>query len=149
MTDIKSVIDGDTFSTGDDTLRVGYIDTPESVHPNKEKNTPEGAEASEFAEHIVPEGAEVEVTDYGTDHFGRSVSGVTRNINGVEVDYGLVALDQQMSTYYTEHGQHPDPLKHDQYKEYYSRKVPYQLGSSEELMDTPEFRRDDGTPGEI
>lgn len=59
------------------------------------------------------------------------MAGVTRNINGVDVDYGLVALDQQMSNYYTKYGKHPDPMKHDQYKDYYSRLVPYQLGTSE------------------
>lgn len=134
MSDITRVIDGDTFTTGDDTLRVSNIDTPESVHPDEKRNTPEGEVASQFAKDVMPVGSEVQVTDYGTDHFGREVSGVSRVINDVEIDYGLVALDQQMATYYTKYGEHPDPLKHNQYKEYYSRLVPYQIGSTEEPL---------------
>ncbi|QPI17704.1 putative internal virion protein [Alteromonas phage vB_AmeP_R8W] len=136
---IASNIDGDTFRTKEDKIRVGYINTPESVHENEKLNTQEGEMASEFAKDIMPEGSQVTTHDYGKDHFGRTVAGVTRNINGVEVDYGLVALDQQMSTYYTKYGKHPDPMKHDQYKEYYSRLVPYQLGTSEEYPSVEEL----------
>lgn len=136
---ITSNIDGDTFRTREDKIRVGYINTPESVHKNEKLNTQEGEIASEFAKDMMPEGSQVTTHDYGKDHFGRTVAGVTRNINGVEVDYGLVALDQQMSTYYTKYGKHPDPMKHDQYKEYYSRLVPYQLGTSEEYPSVEEL----------
>lgn len=140
MTDIKRVIDGDTLVTQDeDRLRVGYIDTPESVHPDRNKNTPEGVVASDLAKATLPEGETIQEHNYTFDHHGRNVSGVTRNINGVEVDYGLVALDQEMSTYYTEFGEHVDPLKHNHYKEYYSDKIPYQFGSSEEPLTDEEF----------
>ncbi len=136
---IKDVVDGDTFTTGNDTLRVSGINTPESVHPDEDRNTEEGKVASDFAKDVMPVGSEVTVDSYGKGTFGRNLSGVTRNINGTEVDYGLVALDQQMSTYYTKYGEHPDPMKHDQYKEYYSRLVPYQLGTSEELPSKEEM----------
>ncbi len=136
---VTSNIDGDTFRTKEDKIRVGYINTPESVHENERLNTQDGEVASDFAKDMLPEGSQVKTHDYGKDHFGRTVSGVTRNINGVEVDYGLVALDQQMSTYYTKYGKNPDPMKHDQYKEYYSRLVPYQLGTSEEYPSVEEL----------
>lgn len=136
---VTSNIDGDTFRTKEDKIRVGYINTPESVHENERLNTQDGEVASDFAKDMLPEGSQVKTHDYGKDHFGRTVSGVTRNINGVEVDYGLVALDQQMSTYYTKYGKHPDPMKHDQYKEYYSRLVPYQLGTTEEYPSVEEL----------
>jgi len=139
MSDIQRVIDGDTVKTTDDTLRVGYINTPESVHPNEDLNTPQGDAATDFAKDVLPEGKPVATHDYGRDHFGRQVSGVNRVIDGVEVDYGLVALDQQMSTYYTEYGEHPDPLKHDEYKEYYSRHVPYQFGTAEQPLTKEQF----------
>lgn len=140
MSDIQRVIDGDTIKTDEDTVRVGYINTPESVHPNEELNTPEGEQASDFAKDVLPKGQPVITHDYGRDHFGRQVSSVNRVINGVEVDYGLVALDQQMSTYFTEYGEHPDPLKHDQYKEYYSKHVPYQFGTAEEPLTQTQFK---------
>lgn len=139
MSDIQRVIDGDTLKTDKDTLRVGYIDTPESVHPNDDLNTREGEQASDFAKDVLPKGQPVVTHDYGRDHFGRQVSGVNRVINGVEVDYGLVALDQQMSTYFTEYGEHPDPTKHDEYKEYYSKHVPYQFGTAEQPLTREQF----------
>ena len=139
MSDIQRVIDGDTLQSNNDTLRVGFINTPESVHPDGKRNTPEGKVASSFAKAVLPEDTEITTNSYGNDHFGRNVSGVNRVIDGVEVDYGLVALDQQMSTYYTEFGEHPDPLKHDQYKEYYSKHVPYQFGTAEESLTTEQF----------
>ncbi len=139
MPDIKRVIDGDTIATEDDKIRVGYINTPESVHVDEDRNTSEGDIASEFAKDVLPKGKPVIEYNYGKDHFGRKVSSVKRDINGVEIDYGLVALDQQMSTYYTEFGTHPDPLSHDQYKEYYSKDVPYQFGSTEEPLTQDEM----------
>jgi hypothetical protein len=128
MTDIKQVVDGDTIKTDNDKLRVGFIDTAESVHPDEAKNTAEGKLASEFAQTMLPTGEPIEHVPYGHDHFGRQVSGVVRNVNGVDVDYGFVALDQDMSKYYTKYGTHPDPQKHNEYKQYYSKHVPYQYG---------------------
>lgn len=141
MTDIKRVIDGDTLVTQDeDRLRVGYIDTPESVHPDSKRNTPEGKVASDFAKTMLPSDTPIETVDYTTDMFGRKVSGVTRDIGGTKVDYGLVALDQEMATYYTNYGEHIDPLQHARYKEYYSDKIPYQFGSTEEPLSDEDFK---------
>ena len=141
MADIKQVVDGDTLDTTDgDRLRVGYIDTPESVHPDSKRNTPEGKIASDFAKAVLPEGKEVTSETYTTGKYGRNISGVTRNINGVNVDYGLVALDQEMATYYTNYGEHVDPLQHARYKEYYSNKIPYQFGSAEEPLTEDEYK---------
>lgn len=138
------VIDGDTINVTnglgiDNTIRIEGVDTEESVHVNKEKNTPAGAATSKFMKDVIPDGARVKADISGTDHFGRSVGAVTRLVNGVEVDMGLVALDQQLSTYRTEYGKHADPLKHEQYKEFYSTHVPYQYGSSEQPMTREEF----------
>lgn len=139
MADIKRVIDGDTIKTEDGKVRVGHIDTPESVHPKEELNTAEGREASRFAKAVLPVGEEVKTNVYGNDHFGRQLAGVTRIVNGVEIDYGLVALDKQMALYYTKYGKHPDPTKHNEYKEYYSKHVPYQFGAAEEPLTKEEI----------
>ena len=136
---VQKVIDGDTVVTDDDRIRVGFINTPESVHPTKDLNTPEGKVASKFASAILPEGKDVTTDKVDVDRYGRTVSSLKRNINGVEVDYGLVALDQEMSDYYTKYGEHPDPMMHDAYKEYYSKDVPYQFGTSEVPLTEDEF----------
>lgn len=62
---IDRVIDGDTviveFEDGDtERIRLLLIDTPESVHPEKEPQ-PYGKEASEFAKNVLQEGKEVEL----------------------------------------------------------------------------------------
>ena len=134
LTEIQRVIDGDTFATKNQTVRVGYIDTPESVHPDESRNVPAGEVASRFAKDVLPRGTEVSVTEYDKGVFGRSVSGVSRNIGGRDIDYGLVALDQEMINYYTKYGEHPDPMKHDQYKAYFSQYAPYQYGDTAEPL---------------
>lgn len=126
---ITKVTDGDTYETTEDKLRVSNIDTPESVHSNEERNTPEGKVASDFMKQVLPLGSKVETVQQDQDAFGRKVSDVYRDINGVKVNMGLVALDQEFSQYYVEHGKHPDPTNHEQYKEYYSKDVPYQFGA--------------------
>lgn len=139
MSNIERVIDGDTFITQDERVRVSNIDTAESKHRDEARNTKEGDIAYKFAKDILPKGEPIITHDYGRDHFGRKVSSATRSINGVDVDYGLVALDQGMSTYFVEYGEHPDPLKHDAYKEYYSKYTPYQFGATEEPLTREQF----------
>lgn len=52
MVNVYSVVDGDTLKVTLDnekyTVRLVGVDTPESVHPNKEKNTIEGKIASDY-----------------------------------------------------------------------------------------------------
>ena len=54
--EIASIVDGDTIKVYLDgeryTIRMVGIDTPESVHPDPEKNTVYGQKASEYAKQI-------------------------------------------------------------------------------------------------
>ncbi len=126
---VGHIVDGDTLIT-DKKIRVTGINTPESVHKDESRNTPKGEEASEFAKAVLPKGSEVETTPRTVDHFDRQVADVKRVINGVEIDYGLVALDQDFSNYYLKKGKHPDPVVHGMYKNYYSKDLPYEFGAT-------------------
>lgn len=139
-TNITKVVDGDTLYSGDEKIRLSNINTPESKHKDKSRNTPEGKLASEFAADVLPVGSEIQTTKRDVDRYGRTVGDVTRIIGGVEVDYGLVALDQGFSDYYTAYGQHKDPMMHNAYKEYYSKDVPYQFGATEKPLTPEEFK---------
>ena len=70
---VERVVDGDTFVLeGGQRVRLIGVDTPESVHPDKSKNTEFGKEASAFAKEAL-EGKRVilekDVSD--TDRYGR------------------------------------------------------------------------------
>lgn len=60
---VVRVVDGDTLvvdiSGTQSRVRLKGVDTPESVHPDASRNTPEGAAASEFAKSAVPAGSTV------------------------------------------------------------------------------------------
>lgn len=70
---VERVVDGDTFvlETGEK-VRMILINTPESVHPDKERNTEFGKLASEYAKNLL-EGKNVylEKDVSETDRYGR------------------------------------------------------------------------------
>lgn len=55
--EVVRVVDGDTFvikyNEKDEKIRLIGVDTPESVHPNEEKNTEFGKEVSNFAKEML------------------------------------------------------------------------------------------------
>ena len=55
--EVVRVVDGDTFIVNfngkDERVRLIGIDTPESVHPNEEKNTEFGEEVSKFSKQML------------------------------------------------------------------------------------------------
>lgn len=55
--EVIRVVDGDTFIVNfngkDERVRLIGIDTPESVHPNEEKNTEFGEEVSKFSKQVL------------------------------------------------------------------------------------------------
>ena len=57
------VVDGDTFVANvngtEEKIRLIGVDTPESVHPDKSKNTKEGKEASEYTKSMLQPGTKV------------------------------------------------------------------------------------------
>lgn len=73
---VLRVVDGDTFKCMIDgkeqTVRLIGVDTPESVNPNKEKNTVEGKIASEYTKrYLENRDVELEYDIQKTDKYGR------------------------------------------------------------------------------
>lgn len=70
---VTRVIDGDSIVvTGDRRVRLILVDTPESVHPDKSKNSAEGREASAYVKAFLSDQTvylEKDVSD--TDRYGR------------------------------------------------------------------------------
>ena len=140
MTTITDAIDGDTFKQEDEfggdakSIRLANVNTPESVHSDDSKNTEAGEQASEFQKAFTSSGSMKKTHDYGVDHYGREVSTVAKTINGVDIDAGLVIMDQGYSSYQTRFGEAKDPAMHENYKEFFSKDMPYQYGEFRQPM---------------
>lgn len=80
------VSDGDTLKAinGDKeiSVRLLYVDTPESVHPNKTEQ-PYGVKASEFTKGIIEQSEEVEFITTGIDNYDRVLALV--KVDGVSL----------------------------------------------------------------
>ena len=78
--EIQYVVDGDTLVVAiqdrEETIRMIGVNTPESVHPEKEQNTEEGKRASEYTKSRLTEGMEVylEYDKERTDIYGRTLA---------------------------------------------------------------------------
>lgn len=75
-TEVIRVVDGDTIKvniSGEvESLRLIGVDTPESVHPKKEKNVPEGKIASDYVKNLIEgEDVYVEFDVEERDRYGR------------------------------------------------------------------------------
>lgn len=137
--DLIRIIDGDTVEVNGNKSRVNYIDTPESVHADESKNTPEGQRASSMMKDFIPSDSDLTIESESKDKFGRDLSTVKRKIGDTELDWGLIALDQDLSMYETKYGTAPADI-HDVYKEYYSKYSPYQYGEIVEPMPEGKFQ---------
>ena len=77
---ILYTFDGDTIQVSidgkEETLRFIGVDTPESVNPDKEKNTPEGKVASEFTKGYMKEGHKIylEFDEVKVDKYERTLA---------------------------------------------------------------------------
>ena len=154
MSEITRVVDGDTFKLKNEDMnstsegqsqRLGFTQVDESVHQDESKNTAKGKKASQFMKDVVgaddPEGIQnVEtVRNTGVDHYGRSVGGAQKNIQGQPIDLALVQMDQGYSKYYNKFGVEKDPAMHDAYKEYYAKNSPYQHGEFRKNMSKKDY----------
>lgn len=92
---IVSVGDGDTLraqvGSGQITVRLAYIDAPESAQP-------QGQQAGDLLEELLPRGTQVELREVDTDRYGRTVAEVYRdgrsiNLQMVQEGYGVVYRD--------------------------------------------------------
>lgn len=73
---VVKVVDGDTIKINidgeDTTVRLIGIDTPESVHPTKEKNVPEGKIASDYTKSLLEDtDVYIEYGEEPNDRYGR------------------------------------------------------------------------------
>ena len=76
---IVRVVDGDTFVASvngtEEKIRLIGVDTPESVHPDKSKNTEAGEEASEYTKSMLQPGTKVwlEADSQDEDKYNRKL----------------------------------------------------------------------------
>jgi micrococcal nuclease len=109
---VKRVIDGDTFiaEEGDSTyhVRMLYIDTPESVHPDKKRNIPLGKIASDWTKNCL-EGKTVRLVHpehkEERDVFNRKLELVFLSGSCINVELVRIGL----SPYYTKYGKAQEP----------------------------------------
>lgn len=150
MSEITRTIDGDTFKKKTDTsdeqsVRLQGTQTPESVHSDTSRNTPRGKESSELAKSVLgdnsPEGIQnVKTTnEEGLDHYGRRVASVSKTINGVDIDMGLVQMAKGYTAYNVKFGTNKDPALHEAYKEWYAKNSPYQHGEFRQNMTKDDY----------
>lgn len=101
---------GRTFKERDHSFRVriGGIDTPESVHPDKSRNTPEGKEASRFAKSIISD-KNVGFACWDIGHHGRPICSIWSS----EGDFATQIIEAGYSQYIVKYGKHP--FWHDHY----------------------------------
>lgn len=77
---IDYVVDGDTIRVfiDDESIYIRFIgiDTPESVHPDEEKNTDEGSVSSDYLKEILDDSQAVylEYDEELTDYYGRTLA---------------------------------------------------------------------------
>lgn len=101
--EVTRVVDGDTIvvTKGDETFKVRLIgvDTPESVHPNKEKNTEFGKIASNYTkEKLLNKEVKLELDVQEKDKYGRALAYVY--IDGVMFNKMLLESGMaQIATY--------------------------------------------------
>ena len=88
---------------------------------------------------MLPSERDIKVEEYEKDIWGRDVSATTLTVNGKDIDYGLVMLDQRQSDYFTNYGEHQDPSRHEQYKAYYSDYSKYQSTDSHQPLNKAQF----------
>lgn len=97
---VTRVVDGDTlkvmFNGKEESLRLIGVDTPESVHPDKSKNTKEGKIASDFAKkRLAGKSIAIEFDVQERDKYGRLLGYVYHNgemFNQVLLEKGYARL---------------------------------------------------------
>lgn len=83
------------------TVRLGGINTPESKHPDKSRNTQAGVRASEFADSFY--GKEVVFHCWDMGKYGRAICSLA--VDGKDI--GLSLIEEGHSPYVTCWGKHP------------------------------------------
>lgn len=103
------IIDGDTIEvSGDITVRMIGIDTPESVHPDESRNTKYGKIASEYTEMLLKDkSVQLEYDTQAADSYGRTLAYVYADgqmINEILLQNGIArAMVIPPNTKYADH----------------------------------------------
>ena len=79
---VTSVIDGDTFETSVQTIRLANINAPES-------GTPQGQRSTAYLKNLI-EARRVTIKSVATDVYGRVVAHVWRNSDGLYINKEMV-----------------------------------------------------------
>lgn len=100
-----------TFNAQDITFRVriGNIDTAESVHPDAHKNTAAGKSAAAFAKNLI-EGKQVHFACWDIGYYGRAICSVWTP----EKDFATAMITANHAKYIKKYGRHP--FWHDHYE---------------------------------
>lgn len=97
---IVKVIDGDTFmirrkgSKTEEKLRLIGVDTPESVHANKKKNTKWGKKASQYSKKLTGKTVRLEFDTQKTDIYGRTLAYLYIKEKGKYVMYNKILVSK-------------------------------------------------------
>lgn len=83
-------------------IRVGNIDTAESVHPDSSRNSRAGKVASNYARDLLL-GERVSFTCWDIGYYGRAICSVWND----EWEFGSHMIARGLSRYETEYGEHP------------------------------------------
>ena len=79
---VTSVIDGDTFETSTQTIRLANINAPES-------DTPQGQRSADYLKMLIEE-KRVTIKSVATDVYGRVVAHVWRNLDNLYINKEMV-----------------------------------------------------------
>jgi endonuclease YncB( thermonuclease family) len=83
-------------------VRVGNIDTAESVHPDASKNTAAGDRASAYARNLLL-GERVSFVCWDIGYYGRAICSIWND----DWEFGSHMIARGLSKYVTEFGEHP------------------------------------------
>ncbi len=102
---VVRVVDGDTIiierKGKRERVRFLRVNTPESVHPDKKRNTPMGNVASNFAKkHLSGKSVTLEFEGERRDRYDRLLAYIFVG----EENFGLTLVEEGMSPYYTSYG---------------------------------------------
>ncbi|WP_019025300.1 MULTISPECIES: thermonuclease family protein [unclassified Thioalkalivibrio] len=87
-------------------VRIGNIDTPESVHEDESRNTEEGAQASAYVKELM-EGTRVELVCWDIGHWGRPICSLYGGDHGDRFDLGVHLVQKGYAEYVGSFGAHP------------------------------------------
>ncbi|ADC73271.1 nuclease (SNase domain protein) (plasmid) [Thioalkalivibrio sp. K90mix] len=87
-------------------VRIGNIDTPESVHPDPSRNTPEGKAASEYVKDLMADRT-VNFVCWDIGHWGRPICSLYGGEMGEGFDLGVHLVNEGHAEYIDNFGPHP------------------------------------------